>query len=211
MRQDFGVGSDFTMANCANCGAAIERQNTSSRLVACPYCDTTQMFVDDAFQLAGQQGVMLDVPTLLVLGKPAMVERRRVIPRGHARFSYGRGWWDEFWCEADDEMLWISVDEGDVAIEGPLPKSQWPESFSPQLGAKVKIGGTEYTVTEAETAECVAVRGEFPEVISIGETHLYYDLSGENKEIVTLEQWEDESAWFRGKWIDPWKVKAADQ
>ena len=48
-------------------------------------------------------------------------------------------------------------------------------------------------------------------MISIGETHLYYDLSGENKEIVTLEQWEDESAWFRGKWIDPWKVKAADQ
>lgn len=170
------------------------------------------MFVDDAFQLAGQQGVMLDVPTLLVLDRPVMVERKRVTPRGHARFSYGRGWWDEFWCEdKDGEMLWISVDEGDVAIEAPVPEHHWPTGFSPRLGAKTEIFGDDYTVTEAETAECVAVRGEFPELLSIGETHLYFDLSGPNKEIVTLEQWEGESAWFSGHWIDPWKVKAADQ
>ena len=197
------------MANCANCGAEIERRNTATRLVSCPHCDTTQMFVDDAFRLAGQQGVMQEVPTLLTLGETALVAGRRVVPLGHARFSYGRGWWDEFWCESEAGMLWISVDEGDVAIESAVPQELWPTGFAPKLDAQVTIDGVRYTVTEAEVAECVAVRGEFPEVLSVGERHLYFDLSGPEKEIVTLEQWDGESAWFYGDWIDPWQVKAA--
>ena len=167
------------------------------------------MFVDDAFRLAGQQGFMQDVPTLFQLGRRSVVDARQVTPLGHARFSYGRGWWDEFWCESAEGMLWISVDEGDVAIEKPVPEDLWPKRFKAKLGAKVKIDGVRYTVTEAETAECVAVRGEFPEVLSIGERHLYFDLSGPNKQIVTFEEWEDQRAWFYGDWIDPWQVKRA--
>ena len=98
---------DILTANCSNCGAGIERRNTASRVVACGYCDTTQMFVDDAWQNAGTQGVMQDAPSLFHLGQDMIVEGRRITPIGHARFSYGRGWWDEFWCEAGSEMIWI--------------------------------------------------------------------------------------------------------
>ena len=66
-----------------------------------------------------------------------------------------------------------------------------------------------YRVTEAETAECIAVRGEFPELLSIGEKHAYFDLSGPLGEIVTLEQWEGNSDWYYGHWVDPWEVKPA--
>ena len=193
-------------ANCANCGAAIERRNTASRLVSCAHCETTQMFVDEAFRNAGEKGVMQDVPTLFQLGQSTRVEGRVVIPIGHARFSYGRGWWDEFWCEADSDMVWISVDEGDVAIERPLPDHHKPRSFHPTLGASVEIAQTRYTVTEAETAECVAVRGEFSEVLHVGERHLYFDLTSERGGIVTLEQWEGHSDWYEGYWIDPWLI-----
>lgn len=199
----------FQMANCANCGASIERRNSATRIASCPHCDTTQMFVDDAWQLAGKQGVMQDVPTLLVLGQSSNVDGRQITPIGHARFSYGRGWWDEFWCETASGMLWISIDEGDVAIEEPVPSELCPRNFVAKLGATVEVDGVRYTVTEAETAECTAVRGEFPEILSIGETHLYFDLSGPAKEIITLEQWDGESAWFYGHWIDPWQVEAA--
>lgn len=169
------------------------------------------MFVDDAFRLAGQQGVMQDVPTLFELGRTSVVDGMRVTPLGLARFSYGRGWWDEFWCDSADGMIWISVDEGDVAIETPIPDDLQPRGFVARLGAEVVIDGVTYTVTEAETAECLAVRGEFPEILSVGEKHLYFDLSGPDKQIVTLEQWEDQSAWFYGEWIDPWQVKAASE
>lgn len=179
----------------------------ATRVVACGYCDTTQIFEDDAFRLAGKQGVMLDVPTLFKLGEAVKIDGRQMTPIGHARFSYGRGWWDEFWCETADGTIWVSVDEGDVAIERPVPADKVPKSFEAQLGAEITIAGVRYRVTEAETAECLAVRGEFPELLEIGETHLYFDLSGPSGEIVTLEQWEDQSAWFYGRWVDPWKVK----
>ena len=196
-------------ANCANCGAEIERRNSATRLVACPYCDTTQMFVDDAFQLAGQQGVMQDVPTLFHLGQPVVVDGITLTPIGHARFSYGRGWWDEFWCDAGHRTLWVSVDEGDVAIESPVPEDERPSGFVAQRGAEATLGDVRYRVTETETAECIAVRGEFPEMLSVGEKHAYFDLSGPGGEIVTLEQWEGNSDWYRGRWVDPWDVKAA--
>lgn len=194
--------------NCANCGAEIERRNSATRLVACPYCDTTQIFKDDAFHLAGQQGVMQDVPTLLKLREKTVIEGIPLTPLGHARFSYGRGWWDEFWCESGDQTIWVSVDEGDVAVERVLENP--PKGFDPKLGATCEINGRRYTVAEAQTGECIAVRGEFPEMIEIGETHLYFDLSGPDGRIVTLEQWEDQEAWFEGRWLDPWTAKAAE-
>lgn len=194
------------MANCANCGAEIERRNTASRLVACPYCDTTQMFVDDAFRNAGVQGVMQDGPSLFRLGETTNVEGRPVTPIGHARFSYGRGWWDEYWCDAPDGGLWISVDEGDIAIERPVPDEHRPGTFNAAASTEVWIGGVQYVVTERETAECVAVRGELPEVLTVGERHDYFDFAGEDGEILTLEQWEGQSDWYFGYWIDPWQM-----
>ena len=167
------------------------------------------MFADKVFRSAGQQGFMQEVPGLFQLGKPARVEDHQIVPLGHARFSYGRGWWDEYWCETENTTVWISVDEGDVAIETPLPADDIPHGFQARLGATVTIASTPYVVTEAENAECIAVRGELPEMLSIGETHLYFDLSGPTGQIVTLEQWEDQSAWFSGHWVDPWQIEAA--
>ena len=62
---------------------------------------------------------------------------------------------------------------------------------------------------EAETATCQAVRGEFPEELEIGETHLYFDLSGTDGGIATFETWDGGEAWTIGRWIDPWDVQSA--
>ncbi|MEM6971589.1 MAG: DUF4178 domain-containing protein [Pseudomonadota bacterium] len=192
---------------CGNCGAPITRRIKTSRVVACEFCQTTQVYIDEAFRTAGQAGVMHDSPSLLTLGRPAQIAGRRVTPIGHLRFSYGLGWWDEFWCTSPEGQGWVSVDEGDIAVEQPLPKRQWPGAFRPVLGYTIEVDGERFTVTEAETAKCIAVRGEVPEEITLEEQHQYYDLSGEHGGILTYESWTGGEAWFRGHWIDPWKVR----
>lgn len=194
---------------CENCGAEVDRRIRSSKLVACTHCDTTLMLTDEGFRKAGQQGVMRDAPSLLQLGRTVRIDGASVTPVGQARFSYGRGWWDEFWCDAGDEMVWVSVDEGDYAIERPLEEGRRPRRFEGKLGEHVDLFGVDFTVTEAETGECVALRGEFPEALRVGEKHLFFDLSGRNGELITVERWEGEEAWFVGHWIDPWRVSEA--
>ncbi len=194
---------------CSNCGAPVTPQIRTTKMVSCVQCDTTLYLADEGFRLAGKQGVMQDTPTLLKLGERAVIDGENWEPIGHARYSYGRGWWDEFWCIGGDTAAWISVDEGDIAIERPLAPDQYPRGFTPRIGAIVGIGDESFRVTEAETAECIALRGEFPELLSVGDRHNYFDLTGEYGGLATYETWDNEELWHLGRWVDPWRVRAA--
>ena len=176
-------------------------------MITCAHCGSTSVLRDEAFHLAGEGGVMQEAPSLVQLGEHVQVGKERLLPVGHAQFSYGRGWWDEYWClDEDGNGCWLSSDEGDYAVERALPEADWPKKFRPAIGAECRINGIEFRVSEAETAACLAVRGEFPEDIAIGETHLYFDLSGPDGAIATYEKWDDGKAWTIGTWIDPWDV-----
>ncbi len=179
-------------------------------MFTCTHCGTTNVLRDEVWELAGTGGVMQDAPSLVRIGEQVEVEGLTLMPVGHARFGYGRGWWDEFWClDGEGEGHWLSADEGDYALERPLAPGDWPSGFRPSLGATVTIRGETFRVTEAETAVCLAVRGEFPEELEIDEAHLYFDLAGPGGQIATFERWEDGEAWTFGVWLDPWDLRAA--
>lgn len=197
--------------HCGNCGAELPLRFRHTRMVACTHCGSTSVLKDHAFELAGSGGVMQDAPSLVELDAEMLVGTRRLIPVGHARFDYGRGWWDEYWCIGSGSLggCWLSVDEGDYAVEWPVPESRWPEARSLSLGRSIEMDARHYIVTEAESATCVAVRGAFPEVLDVGETHLYYDLSSHDGGLATYELWDGGRAWTAGRWVDPWDVRAA--
>lgn len=201
---------DHPEFQCGNCGAALPRRLKHARLIGCTHCGSTSVLKDEAFELAGNGGVVQDVPSLIQLDREVIAATKALMPVGHAQFSYGRGLWDEYWClDEYGEGWWLSSDEGDYALERPVPKKNWPRSFRPALGAHCQINGIEYKVTETENATCTAVRGEFPELLHIGETHLYFDLSGRNAEIATYEKWDGGEGWSAGRWIDPWDVSVS--
>lgn len=196
-------------SNCGNCGAALPNRLAQARMVTCDHCGSTSVLRDKVFEIAGQGGEMFDAPALVQIGAPVVVKGLELLPVGQARFSYGRGSWDEFWClGGSEDGMWLSADEGDYALERDLPRDLWPETGRPRLGDAIEIRGETFRVTEAETATCVAVRGEFPEELEIGETHLYFDLTGPHGQIATYESWEGGEAWSAGHWVDPWQVRA---
>ncbi len=196
--------------NCGTCGAALPGRLAQARMITCEFCGTSSVLRDKVFEIAGSGGEMLDAPSLIQLGHSVMVRSLNLMPTGHARFSYGRGWWDEFWCiDGQGEGHWLSVDEGNYALERDLHRHNWPKDFRARFGATAQIMTEIYKVTEAETASCLAVRGEFPEELELGEAHLYFDLSAKDSAMATYEKWDGGEAWSIGHWIDPWDVKAS--
>lgn len=194
-------------ANCGNCGAELPGRLAHARMITCEFCGTSSVLRDQVFEVAGSGGEMLDAASLIFLGQTIMVKSLDLMPVGHARFSYGRGWWDEFWCiDGQGEGHWLSADEGDYALERALHRQHWPKGFRANLGAEAFLMNDSYRVTEAETATCLAVRGEFPEVLELGEAHLYFDLSAPDGAMATYEKWDGGEAWSIGHWVDPWEL-----
>jgi len=76
----------------------------------------------------------------------------------------------------------------------------------PRLGQIFQINGYTYRVTERDKATCIAVRGEFPEMLSIGEVHSFVNARNDHSDILSGEFSADEIKWFIGQWIDPFDV-----
>jgi len=199
------MAKDF---NCPNCGGELSCKVAQSKMVACPYCESTVLLDDEVVKLAGKGGVMADEPSLFVLGRTVEYDGESYMPIGHARFSYSSGWWDEFWAlDGKGDGVWISVDEGDIAIEENYETSEHLDEANLTLGARVEFEGEFFRVTEVDQGKCDALRGEFPEEMVVGDTFKYYHLSGPRGRLVTLEFEEGEMYVTEGQWIDPYDIR----
>jgi hypothetical protein len=85
---------------CPNCGYPVPDQMKTVVMLTCPSCDTTLYLQSDRLLSAGSAGEMHDSPALFGVGNQVKLGRTTWDVLGHARFSYGRGWWDEYWCES---------------------------------------------------------------------------------------------------------------
>lgn len=194
---------------CPNCGDAVPDQMKLVKMMTCASCGTTLSVLPSDLTKLGESGDLHDAPRLFGLGDTVQLGKRRIDIQGHAQFSYGRGFWDEFWgTDQDGASLWVSVDEGDIAVQTPLHKSHSPRvAARPRLGQTIAFQNSAYTITELETATCSAFRGSFDETLELGETYTFVNLKGEDGAIMSGELWPGGQMWFIGHWIDPFDVK----
>ena len=197
--------------NCPKCGSDVGQQLASTRMTNCPSCGTSLFLRDDRFELAGDQGVMHDAPSLISLGDRLSISGRSVQIIGQARFSYGRGWWDEFWAiDGTSYAVWISVDEGDVVVQTPLLPQDAPLlPTRPALGVVINWKSNRFVVSELETARCEALRGTLPEIMTVGETFDFANCSDDRGRLLSGEFWPGGQSWSLGEWVDPFDVRQA--
>ncbi len=193
---------------CSNCGASLRANLQSSKLVDCEYCETTQFIEDEGVRSLGKRGVLLTPPALIEVGRPFSVQGNSYMPIGMIRYDYGQGTWDEFYCVENGETCWISVDEGDIAIERALdPKNITNHFKNPKAPPKsFEFNEQTFGLMEHDVAKCVAVRGELPEAVEIGLAHHFYDYGSPQGQIITYEQWYDGVAFYYGSWCDPFEI-----
>lgn len=195
--------------SCPNCGAKCPELMELTKVMTCSACGTTLIVNDAQVTSAGEQGVMHEAPLLFGIGDQVVLGRTSTMIIGHARYSYGRGFWDEF-CGVDGAggSCWISVDEGDVVWQRRVSGEREPR-FAPPFkpGETLDFDSATFTVTEIETAECVALRGQFDAVLRVGEKHDFVNASAGDDELLSGEFWAGNAQWFHGYWYDPFDVR----
>ncbi|MWB76682.1 DUF4178 domain-containing protein [Pseudooceanicola sp. 216_PA32_1] len=199
--------------NCPNCGDRIDPRIAGFRRVSCASCGTSLLLEDEVVRQAGQAGVMHEAPLLFGIGDTVHIWDMTFDIVGHARFAYGRGWWDEFQAfDGEGRLFWLSIDEGDVAVQRPVPPDRAPRfDGPPALGAGFRLGDQRYTVNETDRAECVAIRGGIDEDMDIGETHDFVNCTGSGGDLLSGEFWSTGRAWFIGDWADPFEITVERQ
>jgi len=203
--------TDMSSHNCPNCGNALAIQFALAKMTTCDACDTTLYLRDNGFLNAGTSGEMHDGPLLMQIGDTVRIDGGVFDILGHARFDYGPGWWDEFYAlDGAGNGAWLSVDEGEVILQRPVNEPLYGAPIAaPQLGATFEVNGHHYRVTERDAATCIAVRGEFPETLTVGEAYNFINARNIYADILSGEFSADGVQWFIGKWIDPFDVQVA--
>ncbi|WP_264211275.1 DUF4178 domain-containing protein [Leisingera thetidis] len=195
--------------HCPNCASPVAPAAAMVKMAACAACGTTLFIADEQARLAGEAGVMHAAPLLFGLGSTIRLDGRTLRILGHARFSYGRGFWDEFWAlDARDEPCWVSLDEGDIVLQRELDRAAWPRYDGRlALGRTVELDGVSFTVTEEDDAECVAVRGSFDQALVVGGRYRFVNLQGGDGTLLSGEFHGTSREWYRGAWYDPFEAE----
>lgn len=179
-----------------------------ARMTVCEACDTAILIEDDVTRAAGIKGVMHDTVSLFDIGDTVKAGGQIITLRGKARFSYGRGFWDEFWgLDERNESVWVSLDEGDVAIQRELDNASVSHAVrQATIGDAIIVNDDEYIITEIEQAECVALRGVFDHALKVGETYGFFNASGLGSAILSYEYWDGGTQLYLGNWFNPFDV-----
>jgi len=191
--------------HCPQCGDALEIHFKYSKLVKCRSCGSSIFLEDAAVKRIGESSVLSPEPSLIQLHTPFSYKNSDYLPLGKIRYSYGRGFWEEWFLKDEkNKEFWLSIDEGDFVLE---EKMQLSLPF--KSSQKFTVGTTygKYLVTEKGQGRCVGFEGELPKEIHFGELHHYVHLSQGEGNLLTLEFTNNSTETFQGKWIDPLEIR----
>jgi DNA-directed RNA polymerase subunit RPC12/RpoP len=193
--------------NCPQCGDILPLHFSYSKLAQCHSCGAHIFLEDDGARLAGEQSVLSQEPSLIILNQPFIYNNKTYTPIGHVRFSVGRYIWDEWWIISQGANgYWLSVDDGDYVLEKEITFNLPIYSYK-EIKLNQKIKG--WSVTEIGEGKCVGFEGELPEIIEVGEIHHYAHLSKAHGDMMSVEFFGKTKKLYSGKWLDPYEIRKA--
>ena len=176
-----------------------------TKLVQCSFCASSIFLNDKEAELIGKASVLSPEPSLIKLHEPIIIDNKKYLPLGKIRYSYGRGFWEEWFLKGEsNKEFWLSVDEGDFVLE---KRTEISLPFKSPRVVRVGRRYGAYIATEIGEGKCVGFEGELPFSINIGKTYNYIHLSKGGGNLVTVEFTDGIDKIFQGKWIDPLTIK----
>jgi len=206
------MSNDF---NCPSCGAELKKEILYTKNIICEYCCSSIFLEDDSIKDLGKVAQLAEKPSILRLGQYFEYRGWEFVPIGRVRYDYGCGWWEEWYVtNAVGETKWVSIDEGNIAIEekdGSRKNSTFScddLSVGDSLDIIIEDESHTFTVTEIKRCKCIGAEGELPFVIIQNEEFNYIDLLSHKGESATIEIFDDGTQdLFLGLWVDPFDIK----
>jgi hypothetical protein len=193
---------------CPSCGNIINQATKSPQMVVCPACNSTHLLTTGKMEDVGKSADLTDMPSIFEMYKKYKYQDWRFTPVGRVRYDYGDGWWDEWFVRGDSgKESWVSVDEGDIAIETLVKKNVPLPAFEEiKVGGAIMINRQRMTVVEKNACTMVGAQGELPFRIIPNETYNYIDLLGPKRTSFTIEYQEKGIDCYKGVWVDPFEI-----
>ncbi len=202
MPNQFSIEKQF---NCPQCGYTLALYFKHIKLIQCESCKSTIFLEDAAVRLSGDSSVLAPEISILELNRPFFFKQKSYLPLGKMRYSYGRGFWEEWWVkDTQNNEYWLSIDEGDLVFQEKIEVT-YPDDLFTRLRVGL-VTSDDWVVTELGTATCEGFAGSLPKRITIGNSYQYAHLSGKNTRLRTLEFTEGKLEAYEGKWISPFDI-----
>lgn len=202
MANKFSINRQF---NCPQCGYTLSLYFRHTKLIQCASCKSTIFLEDDSTRLSGDSSVLAPEISILTLNTPFFYKQKSYLPIGKIRYSYGRGFWEEWWVkDTKNNEYWLSIDEGDLVLQQKI-ELPYPDSLFEQLHIGL-VTSDAWIVTELGVATCEGFEGSLPKSITPGSTYNYAHLSGKNAKLRTLELTEGKLEAYEGKWLSPFDI-----
>jgi len=194
--------------SCPNCGNIIKPAIDTCQLLICSACNSSIFYDNGNLENHGKMAALADEPSLFQLNHRYKHLDWCFTPIGRVRYDYGEGTWDEFYVLSDNGATnWVSVDEGDVAIEKLVKSNVQVQPFGElRVGDQVTLLNQRLTVTEKNTCTLVGAEGQLPFPIEPNDTYDYIDLLGPKSSSFTVEYQKDSVECFKGTWVDPYEI-----
>ena len=104
--------------SCPTCGAAQQITNPGVVMAVCEYCENAIIWDEDAIRSAGKKATLSEGFTRLYRGASGTLLKKRFRVLGRVRYSFGGGFWDEWFVElSDGKSGWLSEDHHQLALE----------------------------------------------------------------------------------------------
>ncbi|MDD2999214.1 MAG: DUF4178 domain-containing protein [Candidatus Riflebacteria bacterium] len=193
---------------CPSCGNTINQVTRSPQIVVCPVCNSTNFLNNGKLEDVGKSAVLTDTPSIFEIYKTYRHKDWKFTPIGRVRYDYGDGYWDEWFVRSDnDKETWVSVDEGEIAIESLVKKGVSVPPFDDvKVGGIVMINRDRMTVIEKNSCTMIGAQGELPFKIIPNESYNYIDLLGPRRISFTIEYQQSSVDCYKGVWVDPFDI-----
>lgn len=196
---------------CPSCGNIIKQVTSSPQIIVCSACNSTNLLQNGKMEDVGKSACLTDVPSIFEIYKTYRHKDWKFTPVGRVRYDYGDGYWDEWFVRSDNgKETWVSVDEGEIAIESIVQKGlKLPPFDDVKVGGAVMINRLRMTVIEKNTCTMIGAQGELPFKIIPNETYSYIDLLGPKRVAFTVEYQQSGIDCYKGVWVDPFEIVEA--
>ncbi len=188
---------------CPTCGAGHSIHNPGVVTVNCEYCGNAIYWNDGEILNAGKQSILPEGFSRLYRGATGSLLNKRFNVMGRIRYSFDRGFWDEWFLEFEDLTIgWLTEDNHDFALQERKQPTKMPPYDSLAPGKTFTIRHRHFQVQERGLATCLGMEGNLPIKATTGEEYRFVDASSlDGRFALGIEYDATPPTLFLGKWL----------